>query len=192
MRLPRWKCRKNDKKGEILRWVVVCSRPRGRAIMAKRRRRKSILLSFNMNDFSRNSPTDEGQGLIASRSFIYHFLRNLFVISRCSLDFWYIVWFLRYLEKLRALSPVWELNQSTFFEFCEQTTKQISFKFSKSMKSYRTNKMSHSSNLIRLKARKIWARFFWLFEQTTGPILIKILEMIEFDVPNKKLEGLAR
>ena len=30
------------------------------------------------------------------------------------------------------------------------------------------------------------ARFFWLFEQTTEPILIKILGKIEYDVPNKK------
>ena len=30
------------------------------------------------------------------------------------------------------------------------------------------------------------ARFFWLFEQTTEPILIKILGKIEYDMPNEK------
>ena len=33
---------------------------------------------------------------------------------------------------------------------------------------------------------------FWLFEQTTEPILIKILEKIEYDVPNVRPGGLAR
>ena len=41
VKLSRWKWQKNDRKGEMRRRVAVCGRPRGRAIMADRRRRKT-------------------------------------------------------------------------------------------------------------------------------------------------------
>ena len=43
-----------------------------------------------------NEPTDEGQGKIRSRTFIYRYLRNLSVMSNCYSDFWYLDWFWSY------------------------------------------------------------------------------------------------
>ena len=70
-----------------------------------------------MDEFFWNSPTEKGQGQIPSRSFIYNFLWNLSVISSCYLKFCYLVWFLRYLKKLRALSlsPLLKIEPKQFF-----------------------------------------------------------------------------
>ena len=78
---------------------------------------------IHRNKFFLDSPIDEDQGKMLSMSFESHFkvISKYFNLAysleflrgiQLLFGFWHLVWFLRYLEKLKALSqsPVWKLN----------------------------------------------------------------------------------